>query len=280
LNSINNSPFLRKLFSLIFVHVLFSVSANCFATTATDSSSLVLPLPHGLRATLSFTHNQVIAQLPNNKRIVLANNINQIPAYARDIWIDDFNFDGRQDAAITTGFDPVSSDQMYTIFIWDDGLSQFFPLTFREKLTNLEIVPKHKEIRSSYQSRNFWVEDTYRFQNRQPYLYSRSRLIANDIWHTTIYNPAGQTVRSLVSRDGRVERPPYPVLLSVTSQTAPLYRQPLPSTLLPIKLNRGDVVSVLDFKNDPGHFYWVNISANINQHVIRGWTLLSNLIQQ
>ncbi len=260
--------------------LVFSLPAAAAKAAPEQDNSVILPLPNNQQVVLSFSHNQLIAKISSHKSIVLANDIQQIPTYARDIWVDDFNFDGVQDVAATTRFDTTSSEQLYTIFIWDKGLSHFIPLNFKTRLSNLEIDPRRKEVRSSYQSGEFWVEDSYRFQHQQPYLYSKSKLITNGIWHTTIYNPAGQIVRSLVSDDGRVERPPYPVLLTVTSPQAPVYQHPLPSTRLPVQLNRGSVVTVLDFKNDPGQFYWVNITANVNQQIIHGWTLLSNLMQR
>lgn len=291
LNSKKNNQQLHKLTNWRALVVLLFVVSQSFThsalakssrnnTNSSQGDSVQQQLSPGLTATFFYSNDQLVARLSNNKQIVLANHTHTIPAYARDIWIADFNYDGKQDIAFTSGFDSSSSDQLYTIMTWDQGLTEFIPLYFQEKLTNLEIFPERREVRSSYQSGKFWVEDTYRFQHGRPYLYSKSQLIENTIWHTIVYNPNGQIIRSLVSKDGLVERPPYPVLLSVNTPTAPIYQQPVPSTQLPLNLKQGDIVSVLDFKTGRGELEWVNISANIDQHVVQGWTLLSNLVQR
>ena len=242
-----------------------------------NAAPLRLTLQDKTIATVSIQNNKIIAKLQNGKLLTLVNNVNNIPEYARDIWIQDFNFDGFQDIAVTTRVNPVSNDQNYTIFTWENRLKHFIPLHFANGLSNLEIAPHKKQVTSSYQSNDFWTEDTYRYSNKQPYLYSKSILVASDIWHTTVYSPDHRIIRSLVSNDGEVTRPPHPVLIKVRN-TVPLYQQPLPSTKLPLSLQQGNVVTIVDFKRGRGRFYWVSVRANINNAVLKGWTLLSNLV--
>ncbi len=268
-----------KLETGLLVFVFFSIQPllihSSFATSLAPGSAIPLTLTDNTSALISISKNQVVAQLSNGKVHTLINNINSIPEYARDIWIEDFNFDGFKDIAITTSIDAFSHDQAYTVFSWENGLKQFITIPFKASLSNIELLSRRREIRSSYQSGDFWTEDSYRFINKTPYLYSKSELIINNVWHITIYNPQGQPVRSLVSRDGRTDRPPQPVLLTVSSNGAPLYRQPVPSSILPHQLNRGDRVTILDFKRGVGRLNWVNVRSR----QLHGWILLSNLLQ-
>lgn len=256
--------------ALVFLFILPAYSAP-------PPHGVSINLPNKTQAQLSFVQNNVIAQLSNGKKLVLVNNISRIPEYARDIWAEDFNFDGIRDVAITTNLDPHTHDQIYSVFIWENGLKQFVPLNFRGGLSNIEVLANRREVRSSYQSGDYWTEDTHRFNQKQPFLYSKSQLIINNIWHTTIYSPQGSPIRSLVSNDGRVDHPPKPVLLTVSSNTAALYRHPQPTSMLPNQLNRGDRVTVLDFKQGSGRLNWVNVRAQKNNQLVQGWVLLSNL---
>ncbi len=258
--------------------IAFSLMSQVSAALA-DGNSIPLTLSDKTQANISIQGSNVIAQLQNGNTLVLVNNFSNIPEYARDIWIEDFNFDGYQDIAVTTQIDPVSNDQFYTIFSWESSLKHFIPMHFSGNLSNLEIEPRSQQIRSSYQSGDFWTEDTYRFANKQPFLFSTSVLVASNIWHTTVYDQQHRITRSLVSNSGKVNRPPHPVLLTVGNDNVPLYRQPLPSTQLSVNLKRGNVITIIDFKRGPGRFYWVNIRANMNNQMVQGWTLLSNLIQ-
>ena len=271
--------FIHFLRVIIITNVFFLALSSALHASLPDGNSIRLQLPDKTHATIKMQDNNVIAQLQNGTHFVLVNNLNNIPEYARDIWIADFDFDGHQDVAITTEVDPVSNDQFYTIFAWEASLRQFVPEHFVGGLSNLEIDPQSKQIRSSYQDGDFWTEDTYRFINQQPFLYSKSVLVASNFWYTTIYSAQGQVIRSLVSNSGKTNSPPEPVLLVVSDETVPLYRQPLPSTRLNEQLARGTVVTVIDFKRGPGRFYWVNIRANLHNKILQGWTLLSNLVQ-
>ncbi|MEE9351117.1 MAG: hypothetical protein V3U78_02560 [Thiotrichaceae bacterium] len=244
-----------------------------------NGNSIPLTLADNTQVTISIKNNHVVALLHNNSEQVLINNFMSIPEYARDIWITDFDFDGRQDVAITHHVDPASHDQFYTIFTWEHSLKHFVPHHFSGGLSNLEVEPARKQIRSSYQAGEFWTEDTYRFINKQPFLYSKSVLVASNLWHTTVYNQQHQILRSLVSNNGKVDRPPHPVILTVRNNTVPLYGQPLPSTRLKEQLNHGSVITIVDFKRGSGQLYWVNIRTNLNNKILQGWTLLSNLVQ-
>ena len=265
--------------SELFVFVLFSISLffihPAFAASLTSSTAIPLTLADKTSALITLSQNQIVAKLSNGKILVLMNGVNRIPEYARDIWIEDFNFDGFNDIAITTSIDAYSSDQNYTVYSWENGLKQFIPMNFRASLSNIEVLPRKQQIRSSYQSGDFWTEDSYRFNNKVPYLYSKSALILNNVWHTTIYNPQGHQIRSLVSSDGRTDSPPQPVLLTVNSTSAPLYSHPLPSSILAKQLRKGDKVTILDFKRGMGHLNWVNIRSK----QLHGWILLSNLLR-
>jgi len=270
----------------VFYHFRYYVGIIAFAVFSSSlyavppnelTAPLTLSLADRTRATVFIQGNNVVVKLQNGNTHVLVNNINNVPEYAQDIWIQDFNFDGFQDIAVTTEVNTRSNDQSYTIFTWENRLKQFIPLHYPGGLSNLEIEPHHKQVISSYQTGDLWTENTYRYTNKQPYLYSKSVLIASNIWHTTVYNPQHQVIRSLVSNNGKVNRPPNPVLLTVRSDHVPLYAQPLPSTRLPIDLKRGNVLTIVDFKRGPRHFHWVNVRANVNNLVLQGWTLLSNL---
>ena len=291
------SKVIAKIATGLFVFILFSVLsvfshlipfnplifpqlsfvAPCFSAIA-HNNGIPLRLSDNTQALITILHNNVVAQLSNGVTLTLINDINKVPEYARDIWVEDFNFDGFKDIAVTTSIDAFSNDQIYTVFTWEKGLKQFIPIQFKSSLSNLEVLPRKREVRSSYQSGDFWTEDSYRFNNYIPYLYSKSELIINNVWHTTIYSIQGQPIRSLVSSDGRTDRPPQPVLLTVSSQVAPLYKSPVPSSLLPQQLNQGDTVTVLDFKRGIGRLNWVNIRSNHNNHILQGWILLSNLL--
>ncbi len=266
-------------FRYLFFGLLALASSPSISVALPDGNSITLTLADKTRANISIQGNNVIAQLQNGNTLVLVDKINHIPEYARDIWVEDFNFDGFQDIAITTQINQSSHEQLYTIFSWENSLKHFIPLHFAGSLSNLEIEPRSQQIRSSYQTGDFWTEDTYRFINKQPFLYSKSVLVASNIWHTTVYNQQQHIVRSLVSDSGKVNRPPHPVLLTVRNNNVPLYQQPLPSTKLPVNLKQGNVITIIDFKRGPGQFYWVNIRANMNNQMIQGWTLLSNLVQ-
>lgn len=263
----------------LLVFVLFSIQPilihSVFSASLAPGRAIPLTLADNTSALISISQNQVVAQLANGKIHILINNINSIPEYARDIWTEDFNFDGFKDIAITTSIDAFSHDQTYTVFSWENGLKQFIPISFKASLSNIEVLPRRREIRSSYQAGDFWTEDSYRFNNKIPYLYSKSELIINNVWHTTIYNPQGQPIRSLVSNDGRTDRPPQPVLLTVSSDSTPLYSQPIPSSILSQQLSRGDRVTILDFKRGLGRLNWVNVRSR----QLHGWILLSNLLQ-
>lgn len=242
-------------------------------------SKVRIALANRTQANISIVDNNVIAQLSNNKTMILVSGMNSIPKYARDIWGYDFNFDGYKDLAITTSIDSFTNDQKYTIFTWKNSLKSFAPIGFHQELSNIEVLPASREVRSSYQSGHFWTEDTYKFIAKKPYLFSKSELITTNVWHTIIYNPQGSSIRSLVSTDGRVSNPPHPVLLTVSTSIAPIYSAPIPSSILPIQLSRGDIVTVLDFKRTSGQLNWVSIqSTNHQQKVVKGWVLLSNFL--
>lgn len=263
--------------SLTFGAISLLYGNPAYAVLTPDSSITFMAAPN-IRATISIDGSNAIAATPNNTPQILVKNISSVPQYARDLWIDDFNFDGLLDVAITTHIDVSNQDQFYSIFTWEAGLQQFIPLTFGNQLSNLEIDSRRKEVRSSYKARGFWTEDTYRFGNRkQPYLYSRSELLSIDVWHTSTFNTKGQEIRSLVSMDGRLDSPPQPVTLKVSANRAPLYAEPLPSTRLPIDLSRGSSVTLVDFKHDSDNFHWVYIRSNQNNQPIQGWVQLSSL---
>lgn len=234
------------------------------------------PFP-GFETTVTLKNDKILA-ITNGSSQILVENFSVLPAFAREIWLEDYNFDKQLEIAIATSIDPISEDQYYHIFRWNPLANRFDKMRFPSKLSNLEIIEARKELRSSYLSGKYWTEDTYRFINGKPYIYSRSDLIAIDIWHTRIFDPRGRILRSLVSEDGLTEKPPVPVISRIKVPVANLYRDPVPSTMRDQVLTADEIVTILDFSismNDS--LSWVLIRTEIGNTSVQGWTLLENL---
>lgn len=246
------------------------------SATAEAETKRFSPFP-GFQTSVIIHNNQALA-ITNNNPQVLVENISVIPKYAQAIWVEDYNFDKHNEIAVTTSIDEVSEDELYHIFRWNPLANRFDRMDFDSKLSNLEIVEEREEIRSSYLSGKYWTEDTYRFINEKPYLYSRSDLIAIDIWHTLIFDPSGRILRSIVSEDGRIEKPPVPVISRIKVPAANLYRKALPSSITNQVLTRDEIVTILDFDlNMDDSLSWVLIRTEIGNKSVQGWTLLENL---
>lgn len=234
------------------------------------------PFP-GFKTLVTVQDNKVLA-ITNGNPQVLVKNFSVIPEYAQEIWIEDYNFDKQKEIAITTSIDNVSEDGLYHIFRWNPLANRFDRMNFPAKLGNLELIDARNELRSSYLSGKYWTEDTYRFNNERPYLYSRSDLIAIDIWHTIIFDPSGRILRSIVSEDGRTEKPPLPVISRIQVPVANLYRDPLPSTITGEVFTKDEIVTILDFSiSMDDALSWVLIRTEIGNTSVQGWTLLENL---
>lgn len=234
------------------------------------------PFP-GFTTTVTTENNQIVATT-NGIPQVLVKNVSVIPEYAQEIWIEDYNFDKHEEIAITTSIDKTSEDALYHIFRWNPLANRFDRMNFPAKLGNLEIVKDRQELRSSYLSGKYWTEDTYRFINNRPYLYSRSDLIAIDIWHTVIFDPSLRTIRSIVSEDGRIEKPPVPVISRIKVPVANLYQSPVPSSITGEVFTADEIVTILDFKISMNNsLSWVLIRTEIGNTSVQGWTLLDNL---
>lgn len=258
-----------------FIICLCNIALHAVAMANTQQQPFS-PFP-GFTTTIAVENNQIIATTNGNSQ-VLVKNISVIPDYALEIWIDDYNFDKHEEIAITTSIDKTSEDALYHIFRWNPLADRFDRMTFPAKLGNLEIVKDRQELRSSYLSGKYWTEDTYRFLNDRPYLYSRSDLIAIDIWHTMIFDPSLRMIRSIVSEDGRIEKPPVPVISRIKVPVANLYQEPVPSTITGEVFTADEIVTILDFKismNDS--LSWVLIRTEIGNTSVQGWTLLENL---
>ncbi|CAA6808501.1 MAG: Unknown protein [uncultured Thiotrichaceae bacterium] len=234
------------------------------------------PFP-GFQTSVTTQDDKVLA-ITNGNAQVLVENISVIPEYAQETWVEDYNFDNHKEIAVSTSIDKVGEDELYHIFRWNPLANRFDRMNFYSKLSNLEIIEARQEIRSSYLSDKYWTEDTYRFLNGKPYLYSRSDLIAIDIWHTRVFDPSARVIRSLVSEDGLVEKPPVPVISRIKVPVANLYQAPLPSTISDRVFTEDEIVTILDFSismNDT--LSWVLIRTEIGNKSVQGWTLLENL---
>ncbi len=228
---------------------------------------------------VSIKQNKVIALNMKTHNQMMLQNIDTIPDYARDLWLEDFNFDGMQDIAITTSSDTDGMNQAYTIFTWNPTLQNFIPLPFSAILSNIERISKKKELRSSYKSDGFWREDSYRFnQQHVPYLYSRAELLAIDAWYTEIYSATQpqQMINHFISTSGRGSYPNQYVFGHIIAKNTPLYDAPLPSTLKHIFLNIGTKVKLIDFKKNQHGLNWLYIRT-YTKNPIEGWTPLMNV---
>lgn len=226
---------------------------------------------------VSIKQDKVIALNMQTHAQVMLQNLDSIPDYARDLWLEDFNFDGIQDIAITTSADTDGLNQAYTIFTWNPTTQNFSPLLFADILSNIERISHKKALRSSYKSGKFWREDSYRFNaQHQPYLYSRSDLLAIDAWYTEIYSSTQQIINRFMSTSGRGNYPNQYVFGHIAVEKTPLYNAPLPSTLNNVVLNIGTKIKILDFKKNQNGLHWLYIRTYARKP-IEGWIPLDNV---
>jgi len=246
--------------SILFKKISYSIDNNTQISVSIEKDKVI--------ALNMQTHNQVMLQ-----------NIDMIPDYARDLWLEDFNFDGMQDIAITTSSDTDGMNQAYTIFTWTPATQNFTPLPFTATLSNIERISKKKELRSSYKSEGFWHEDSYRFnQQHMPYLYSRAVLLAIDAWYTEIYSATQpqKMVNHFISTSGRGSYPNQYAFGHIIAKNTPLYNAPLPSTIRSTFLNRGTKVKLIDFKKNQHGLNWLYVRT-YSRNPIEGWTPLRNV---
>lgn len=204
----------------------------------------------------------------------LINDVGRIPDHVYDIWLDDFNFDGYTDIAIATGESIDGLAEIYTLFCWRPDLGRVAPLSGLATISNPELIATHRELRSASRTGKHWSETSYRFTHGRPYVYSKSVMLSNQIWHTSTYTEQGQKVVSLISSDGATKSAPQPIVKPIHTEQAWLYLQPLPSSKTQEYLLRNVQVTILDYHE--GRLDWVLIRTH-GQHPVERWTLLSNL---
>jgi hypothetical protein len=286
LNSKRDALFLTKRDkSMLANHIKYSLAISLLLISILTHAESILfkkinySPDNNTQISVSIEQNKVIALNMQTHNQMMLQNLDSIPDYARDLWLEDFNFDGMQDIAITTSSDTDGMNQAYTIFTWNPAVQNFTSLPFSATLSNIERIKKKKELRSSYKSGGFWREDSYRF-NRQhiPYLYSRAELLAIDAWYTEIYSATQpqKMINHFISTSGRGNYPNQYVFGHIIAENTPLYTAPLPSTLNNIFLNRGTKVKLIDFKKNQQGLNWLYIRT-YSRNPIEGWTPLMNI---
>jgi hypothetical protein len=271
----------KRLLLFLVLLVLSGFTSNALATQLFPPLHFSFsPVPN-TKVKVKLENNAITAQIfsPLNKKNIIQTlipDISSLPNYAQDIWTEDFNFDGSDDIAIATDVDKTGLDLQYQIFKWDAATQTFKPLVFSDALSNIETLKDRRELRSSFKSGNFWTEVTFRFIDGQPYRYVKSDLIAIDVWHTTVFDLVGHPIKSLISKDGRIEGPPRPVTFPIASEQAWLFNQPAPSARSNLSLHRGNIVTLLDFKLGSGNLQWVLVRFN-GKNTLEKWIQISDL---
>lgn len=269
--------FVKGITSLIAITIISLLLQNTVNAQSIIFNKINYTPDDQTQIAISIKQDKVIAQNLQTKNQITLQNIDAIPQYARDLWLDDFNFDGMQDIAITTRADKDGLSQAYTIFTWDVVNKKFTPLPFTATLSNIERMSQKQQLRSSYKAPDFWREDTYRFdQQHMPYLYSRAELLAIDAWYTEIYNKKQHIINRFISTSGRGNYPNQYVFGQTLIEETPLYNAPLPSTLSDTFLKLGTKVKLIDFKKNQLGLHWLYIRT-YTRNPIEGWTPLNNI---
>ena len=226
---------------------------------------------------VSILGDDVVAKNTHTQQRTTLANISKLPAYARDLWVEDFNFDGMQDIAISTGTNDGGLNQVYSIFTWNIATQSLEPLALGAPLSNIEKISYNKELRSSYKAGEFWREDSYRFNRNTAYLHSRADLISIGVWYTELFDKNHKLTSSFLSKKGRNKRPKTPLIGHISIENTAIHSKPVLSSFDDIYLSKGQPVQLLDFKKNQDGIHWFYIRANIDNPPLEGWIPLNNL---
>ncbi len=259
-----------------FFIISIIVIANTKADTAQPQTVSLNPSKN-TTINVSIQGDDVIARNMHTDQQTTLASIPNLPAYARDLWVEDFNFDGVHDIAISTGTNDAGLNQTYSIFTWSLATQALIPLALGSPLSNIEKINYNKELRSSYKAGDFWREDSYRFSRNTAYLYSRANLISINVWHTELFDKKHQRVKSFLSKNGRNRQPRSPLIGHISINNTAIHSDPLPSSSHDIYLSKGQPVQLLDFKKNQDGIHWFYIRANVDTPAVEGWIPLNNI---
>jgi small nuclear ribonucleoprotein (snRNP)-like protein len=209
--------------------------------------------------------------------------------------VEDFNFDGHSDLAITGSYDGVTYG--YQIFLYDAYAQQFVPLSFAmgsegggscSGMTGVTLDKKTRTLYSACRGAG-WVVDAYRYRaDGRLYLYQAITHTINDValerllgledgdvpvGRLVTYDEHGNVVASTLSRQDRSPSA-KPIDMRVAVAHLPLYAKSEVAATLRY-LIKGDSVRVDDVSDDD---QWLKVIYRSSaKGDVRGWVKVSDL---
>lgn len=219
------------------------------------------PVP-GVKVLIEQKQNDIIAKLPGGKMQALGE-MPDVPEGSQEIdgllLQDDFNFDGQGDVAVLDGVGYGGVNLFYRLYQWDKAAKRF--QAFQETISNPTLTRETKTLSTGQRSGPRWYTTDYRFRKNKPYVCLDTAMVGSegDLYFARLYSPEGKLLKKLVAKTqdpSSIDEKTAPALRKVAVGKAQLYDKPDSGAKTGMYLVKGDLPTLLDYKENEDGSEW------------------------
>ncbi|MCP4406009.1 MAG: hypothetical protein GY801_53045 [bacterium] len=164
-----------------------------------------------------------------------------------NVQLDDFNFDGKLDIAVSRSYGYGGVNVFSDIFLFDEHRHEF-----TRGLTDVSDIvadENRRELRTGQKSGPQYVIKIYRFSNGRPYIFRESvnlGSVGSGLAKITLKDPDGAIVQTVIAESDEHYDAPIPAVRAIAVERAYLYNQPVEAAKTSMYVIKGDRVTLLD----------------------------------